>query len=60
MASTFKVSFVDKDHDPVRIKADSVAESGDSYVFLDNDNIVATIPRNVVLAVIDRSSLEED
>ena len=57
--NTFIVSFVDKDHDPVRIKADSVQESETSYLFLNNENIVATIPRNVVLAVIEESSLQE-
>ena len=60
MAGTFRVSFVDKEHDPVRIKADSVEDSGDSNIFSDNKNVVARIPRNVVLAVIEESSLEED
>jgi hypothetical protein len=52
--NTFVVSFVDKEHDPIRIHAETVEAHGDSYAFLENRKVVAMVPRNIV-----RSAVEE-
>lgn len=57
---TFKVSFLDKAHEPIRIMADSVEDHGESYVFFDDGSVVSMVPRNIVLNVVEQFSLDED
>jgi hypothetical protein len=57
--NTFVVSFLDKEHEPIRIHAETVEAQGDSYAFLEDQNVVAMVPRNVVCSVVEECSLDE-
>ena len=57
--NTFVVSFLDKEHEPIRIHAETVEAQGDSYAFLQDQNVVAIVPRNVVRSVVEECSLDE-
>jgi hypothetical protein len=57
--NTFVVSFLDKAHEPIRIHAETVEAQGDSYAFLEDQNVVAMVPKNVVRSVVEECSLDE-